>query len=107
MESLGTAVFSRAAEMVEAMALKDSVDSLPPLRIAALADFMARDAMLAITSGRASKIIRRTPMGQVWRWRMRPESSSVRRSILPTVEIWSAFLLSNHSTVAKDVNREE
>lgn len=65
MESLGTSVFSNAAEMVDAMALKDSVDSFPPLRIAALADLMARDAMLAMTSGLASKMIKRTPMGQV------------------------------------------
>jgi hypothetical protein len=33
--------------------------------MAALPDLIAREAMLAMTSGRASKMIRRTPMGQV------------------------------------------
>src|SRR5437773_7039834 len=56
-----------------------------PLRIAALPDFMARDAMFAITSGRASKMMRRVPMGHVTRSRSRPVSSRVRRVTLPTV----------------------
>jgi hypothetical protein len=55
------------------------------LRMAALPDFIAREAMLAMTSGRASKMMRSTPMGQVCRWRMRPSSSSVLRSTLPTI----------------------
>ncbi|KAI7287990.1 hypothetical protein KC345_g308 [Hortaea werneckii] len=40
-ESLGTSDLSSAWEMTVEIALKDSVDSLPPLRIAALADLMA------------------------------------------------------------------
>lgn len=58
--------------------------SYEPFKIAALADLIASDAMFAITSGRASKMIRRTPMGQVCRWSTRPSSSSVRMSTLPT-----------------------
>ena len=52
--------------------------------MAALADLIARDVMLAITSGRASKMIKRTPIGHVCRCSMRPSSSSVRKSTLPT-----------------------
>jgi hypothetical protein len=63
--ALGTAVEASAREMTVEMVWKDAVDSLPPLRMAALPDLIAREAMLAMTSGRASKMIRRTPMGQV------------------------------------------
>lgn len=87
MAPLGTFDLSRALEMTVEMATKDSVDSLPPLRMAALPDLMASEAMLAMTSGRASKMMRRTPMGQVTRSRIRPSSSLVRSWILPTV--WS------------------
>ena len=73
--------------MTVEMATKDSVDSLPPLRMAALPDLMARDAMLAMTSGRASKMMRRTPMGQVTRSRLRQSSSFVRRVTLPTLGV--------------------
>ena len=55
-----------------------------PLSMAALPDLMAKEAMLAMTSGRASKMIRRTPIGQLTRSRIRPSSSLVRRVILPT-----------------------
>jgi len=83
-ESFGTSVLASAFEITVDMALKDSVDSFPPtvhqlhveevnnslcipLRMAALPDLIASDAMLAITSGRASKMIRSTPIGHDWR----------------------------------------
>ena len=91
MESFGTSVVDRAFEMIVEMALNDSVDSLPPLRIAALADLIANDAMLAMTSGRASKMIRSTPIGHDCRCRMRPSSNSVRKSTLPTEEVSRVF----------------
>lgn len=80
-ESLGTFVLSSALEMTVEMILNDSVDSLPPFyavsfeltvvlrqlyepfRIAAFADLIAKEAMFAITSGRASKMINKTPIG--------------------------------------------
>ena len=84
------------------MATKESVDSLPPLRMAALPDLMAREAMLAMTSGRASKMMRRTPMGQVTRSSVRPSSSFVRRVILPTA--YHAELISTtRNGVGKEV----
>ena len=55
-----------------------------PFRMAAFPDFMAKADMLAMTSGRASKIMRSTPMGQVTRVRVRPSSRRVRRVILFT-----------------------
>jgi len=55
-----------------------------PFKIAAFPDLIARDAIFAMTSGRASKMMRSTPMGQLTRSSTRPSSSSVRRSILPT-----------------------
>jgi len=62
-----------------------NVEEKLPLSIAALPDLIAREAMLAITSGRASKMTRSTPIGQLTRSRIRPSSSLVRRVILPTV----------------------
>lgn len=59
-----------------------------PFRMAALPDFMANEAMLAMTSGRASKIIRRTPIGQVTLSRSRSSSRRVLRVILPTEPYW-------------------
>jgi hypothetical protein len=73
-----------AVEIREAIAAKLCDDSLPPFRIAALPDLRARAEMLAITSGRASKIMRRTPMGQVRRERVRLSSRRVREVILLT-----------------------
>jgi hypothetical protein len=55
-----------------------------PLRIAAFADFIERAAILAMTSGRASKIIRRTPNGQLTLSKTRPSSNRVFIVILPT-----------------------
>lgn len=52
--------------------------------MAAFPDLIANDAMFAITSGRASKIISSTPIGQLTRSRTRPSSNSVFRDILPT-----------------------
>lgn len=82
----GTDVDSRADDMTFEMAMKDSVDSLPPLRIAAFPDLIASEAMLAMTSGRASKMMRRTPIGQDTLSRSRPSSNRVRNVTLPTVE---------------------
>ena len=56
-----------------------------PLSIAAFPDLMAREAILAITSGRASKIINRTPIGHVNLSSKRPSSSFVLRVILLTI----------------------
>ncbi|EDP54287.1 conserved hypothetical protein [Aspergillus fumigatus A1163] len=53
-----------------------------PFRMAAFPDFMDSAAILAITSGRASNIISKTPIGQLTLSRMRPSSSSVLRHIV-------------------------
>ena len=55
-----------------------------PFKIAALPDLMARAAMFAITSGRASNIINKTPIGQLTLSRLRPSSKRVRSVTLPT-----------------------
>jgi len=55
-----------------------------PFRMAAFPDLMANDAILAITSGRASKIRSRTPIGQLTRSRSRPSSRRVLRVVFPT-----------------------
>ena len=67
----------RALETMDAMAAKLLLDSRPPFRMAAFPDLMARAEMLAMTSGRASKIIKSTPMGHVMRERVRLSSSNV------------------------------
>ncbi len=61
----------------------DIVD-FKPFKIAAFPDLIAKDAILAITSGRASKMISRTPIGQLTRSRIRPSSNRVLKDILPT-----------------------
>jgi len=55
-----------------------------PFNIAALPDLTARDAMFAMTSGRASKMMRRTPIGHVTRVNSKPSSSFVLKVTLPT-----------------------
>lgn len=62
-------------------------DGHAPFRMAAFPDLIARAAMFAMTSGRASKMIRRTPMGQVTLSRSKPSSRRVRRVTLPTTRI--------------------
>ena len=100
-ESLGTRVLVSALDMVVDIALKDNVVSFPPddhqhrsltlkkrerpFKIAAFPDFIAREAMFAITSGRASKIIRSTPIGQVTLSSSKPSSNRVRNVTLLTV----------------------
>jgi hypothetical protein len=71
--------------MIDAMAAKLWEDSRPPFRMAALPDLRARAEMLAITSGRASKMMRRTPMGHVIRDRIRLSSRRVRDVVLLTL----------------------
>lgn len=66
------------------MAVKECRDSLPPLRMAALPDLIARAVMLAMTSGRASKMTSRTPTGQVSRYSSRLSSSFRARVTFPT-----------------------
>jgi len=82
------------------ISIKDSVDSFPPetmldrtvwridqeipFRIAALPDLIAREAILAMTSGRASKMIKSTPIGQETRSSSSPSSSFVLNVTLPT-----------------------
>jgi hypothetical protein len=55
-----------------------------PFKIAAFPDLIANAAMFAMTSGRASKIMRRTPMGQLTLSRVRPSSRRVRSDTFPT-----------------------
>ena len=55
-----------------------------PFRMAELPDLIDKEAMLAITSGRASKMIRRTPIGAVTLSRTRPSSRQVFNVVLPT-----------------------
>lgn len=63
-----------------------SRDEIPkPFNIAALPDLIAREAMFAITSGRASNIISSTPMGHVVLSSSRPSSRRLRRVTLPTL----------------------
>ena len=52
--------------------------------MAAFPDFIASDAILAMTSGRASKIISSTPIGQLTRSSVRPSSKRVLKVVLPT-----------------------
>jgi len=85
MAVFGTSVEVKAFEMTFEIALKDSVDSFPPFKIAALPDLMAKEAMLAITSGLASNIMSSTPIGHDTLSSSRPSSSLVLRLTLPTV----------------------
>lgn len=101
----GTSVDSRAAEMTFEIATNDSVDSFPPrklldmnlqeigkavpFKMAALPDLIAREAMLAMTSGRASKMIKSTPIGQETLSSSSPSSSFVRNVTLPTLSLRS------------------
>ncbi len=73
----GKDVVARALEMSWERRLAVCNDSLPPLRIAALPDLMARAAMFTTTSGRASKMTSKTPIGQVTRYSSSPSSSSL------------------------------
>lgn len=57
--------------------------------MAALPDLIAKEVMFAITSGRASKIMRSTPMGQVLRSRINPSSSLVFNVVLLTNQVRS------------------
>ena len=84
----GTVVVSRADEMTFDIAIKDSVDSFPPFKIAAFPDLIASEAILAMTSGRASKIIRRTPIGHDTLSSSSPSSSFVLKVTLPTMNIY-------------------
>jgi len=84
MAVFGTFVDSNAEDITLEMAMNDSVDSLPPFKIAALPDFMASEAMLAMTSGRASKMMRSTPIGHETLSKERPSSNFVRKVTLPT-----------------------
>jgi hypothetical protein len=58
-----------------------------PFRIAALPDLIANAAMFAITSGRASKIISSTPIGQLTLSSVRPSSRRVRSVTFPTMVV--------------------
>ena len=57
--------------------------SRPGLRITALADLMASEAICVMASGRASKMTASRPSGQLTFSSSRPESSSVRSSTRP------------------------
>lgn len=58
-----------------------------PFNMAAFPDLIASDAILAMTSGRASNMMRRTPIGDDFRSRIKPSSNRVRRSTFPTTQI--------------------
>jgi len=62
-----------------------ALEHVLPLRMAAFPDLMASEAILAMTSGLASKIMRRTPIGHVTRSSSSPSSRRVRRVTLLTV----------------------
>lgn len=112
-EAFGTSVLVKALDIVTDMARNERVVSFPPvgsqgqatdllglclpLRIAAFPDFMAREAMLAMTSGRASKMINKTPIGHVNLSSSRPLSSLVLRVILLTVSYKSRRALSQRA----------
>jgi hypothetical protein len=99
-DASGTRVLEIASDITFDMAMKDSVDSFPPtqvsnvefaidhaqvpLRMAAFPDFIESAAIFAITSGRASNIISKTPIGQLTLSKVRPSSKSVLRVTLPT-----------------------
>lgn len=68
-----------------------------PFRIAAFPDLIARAVIFAITSGRASKIMSNTPMGQLTRSRIRPSSSRVFNDILPTEMYQGRYGIVHHS----------
>ena len=70
--------------MIPRIALFVLIDSLPPFNITAFADFIARDEICAITSGLASKIIPKTPIGQLTLYKVSPSSSSRTKSFLLT-----------------------
>jgi hypothetical protein len=74
-------------------------ETFVPFNIAAFPDLIAREAMFAITSGRASKIISSTPMGHVILSSSRLLSSLVRRVILPTSNLVSM-------SIANDLHKE-
>ncbi|KAH3667381.1 hypothetical protein OGAPHI_003030 [Ogataea philodendri] len=83
MAFLGTFVsVSRVLLITLAIAWNVFNDSLPPFKIAAFPDLMAKAVMLAITSGRLSKMISNTPTGQVSLVKVKPSSSSVCNVIL-------------------------
>ena len=59
------------------------VDSFPPFKTTAFEDFIAKAVICDITSGRASKIIPKTPIGQDFLVRIRPVSRVLCKRILP------------------------
>lgn len=80
-----------------------------PLRMAALPDLMARLAILAMTSGRASNMMSRTPIGHETRSSIKLSSSFVRICILPTshgylFRFFSFSLITSHTWVVQIPN---
>ena len=55
---------------------------MPPFKITALDDLIARDEICEITSGLASKIIPKTPIGQETLYKVKSSSSSLIKSSL-------------------------
>ena len=74
------ATFSSAEFITDRISLFVLIDSLPPFKITAFADFIASDEICAITSGLASKIIPKTPIGQDTLYRVKSLSSSLTKS---------------------------
>nr|CAA62180.1 orf 06157 [Saccharomyces cerevisiae] len=76
-----------------AISLNVFTDSLPPFKIAALPDLILNAVILAITSGRDSKITNKTPTGAVTWYNVKPSSNSLAILTLPTGSSSSATSL--------------
>ena len=79
-----SSIFSSAEVITDRIFLFVFIDSFPPFKITAFADFIASDEIWAITSGLASKIIPKTPIGQDTLYKVRSLSSSLTKSFLFT-----------------------
>mmetsp|Transcript_18108 Transcript_18108/g.33634 ORF Transcript_18108/g.33634 Transcript_18108/m.33634 type:complete len:227 (-) Transcript_18108:1146-1826(-) len=84
---------STASPIALCRALLLSLASLPPFKRRPLPEAMLREAIWGRESGRDSKIIIRTPMGQVTSFRVRPEASSVTLLMTPRGSSDSAICL--------------
>jgi len=71
--------------MLSVESLVTVVIEIIPFKIAALPDLIASDEILAITSGRASKMTSKTPSGHVTLSDTRPSSICIREITLPTI----------------------
>ena len=75
-------IFSKVEFIIAKIVSFVCLDSLPPFKITAFEDLIAKDEICAITSGRASNIIPKTPIGQEILYRVKSLSSSLTKSFL-------------------------